>query len=278
MTTDRRVLVGFDGSKGAQAALRWALTSPGARSSSVEAVAAWRAPVAAVPPWMPTPPFDEESLTASFLERMADEIDHVRSFVPDCPPVPLHAISGPAGPVLADAAAGAHMLVVGRRGHGGFAGLLLGSVADYCLQHAGTPVAIVPHAWPEPQGAVVAAIDGSERSLPVLEWSVAEADRRGTKVVALYAWSWLDQPGSFDPGFDADAAREFAEGVVTTCVGDQCSDIQIVNDLPARALMERSGSGELVVVGNRPHWALGSVSRQLAHHAPSPVVVVRAPA
>jgi nucleotide-binding universal stress UspA family protein len=50
---------------------------------------------------------------------------------------------GPAAEVLVDAAEGADLLVVGSRGHGGFAGVMLGSVSQQCAQHASCPVVIV---------------------------------------------------------------------------------------------------------------------------------------
>jgi nucleotide-binding universal stress UspA family protein len=53
------------------------------------------------------------------------------------------AVQGQAAESLLEAAKGAELLVVGSRGHGGFAGLLLGSVSSACAQHARCPVVII---------------------------------------------------------------------------------------------------------------------------------------
>jgi nucleotide-binding universal stress UspA family protein len=52
-------------------------------------------------------------------------------------------VEGPAASVLVDESRAADLLVVGSRGHGGFTGLLLGSVSQQCAQHAECPVVIV---------------------------------------------------------------------------------------------------------------------------------------
>jgi nucleotide-binding universal stress UspA family protein len=48
--------------------------------------------------------------------------------------------------ILLRAAEGADLLVVGSRGHGAFAGMLLGSVSQHCVHHASCPVVVVRHA------------------------------------------------------------------------------------------------------------------------------------
>jgi nucleotide-binding universal stress UspA family protein len=274
-----RVVVGFDGSDGAQAALRWALETAAVDGSRVVAVAAWSLPIAPVAPWGPVPSFDEESLRASFEREIRGAVEEARLSVRDAGEVEVEVVVGFPGPSVVEAAAGARYLVVGRRGHGGFAGLLLGSVADHCARHSTVPVALVPPDGKATDGAVVVGVDGSDHAAAALRWGAEQAGRLGRPLVALYAWSWLEQPTKFDPAFDDEAARRHATAIVGAVLGERGVDVVAVNDLPARALIERSGRGDLVVVGSRGMGAvrqalLGSVSRQLAHHAPATVVVV----
>lgn len=271
-------VVGFDGSEGAKAALRWALAAAAPDGAAVEAVAVRSTPVAAVNPWVPLPSLDDAALDASFREHLRQALADVGGV----DAVGLRVVNGSAGPAVVEAAARARCLVVGRRGHGGFAGLLLGSVADHCLRRARGPVALVPVTdGGAPDGAVVVGVDGSEGSDAAVRFAASEADRLGRPLVAVHAWDWLDQPDVFSPGFDAAAARRYATAALARSIGERPVEIVVVNDTPARALMERSAAGDLVVVGNRGLGAVqqalvGSVSRQLAHHAPSTVVVVHA--
>jgi nucleotide-binding universal stress UspA family protein len=140
--TDRRIVVGVDGSRGSRAALRWALGQARLTGATVEAIAAWQSPAMAGYSygWMPTP-YDGDIVAASADKVLAETVadlagapDRTRTTVTE----------GPPAQVLLNAAAGADMLVVGSRGHGAFAGMLLGSVSQHCIQHAPCAVVVIP--------------------------------------------------------------------------------------------------------------------------------------
>jgi nucleotide-binding universal stress UspA family protein len=59
--------------------------------------------------------------------------------------VQARVLQGPPALVLEQAAADADLLVVGNRGFGGFAGMVLGSVSEHCIHHATCPVVVVHH-------------------------------------------------------------------------------------------------------------------------------------
>ena len=138
------IVVGVDGSDGAQAALRFALDEARLRGAAVRAVAAWHVPATAfggayVPPTDGL--LDElEASTRQTLERvLSDAGDHA-----DVEVEPVVREGAPAH-VLLEEASDAALLVVGTRGLGGFRGLLLGSVGQQCTHHAPCPVVVVPH-------------------------------------------------------------------------------------------------------------------------------------
>jgi nucleotide-binding universal stress UspA family protein len=117
-------------------------------------------------------------------------------------------------------------------------------------------------------------------------WAIAEAAARQHPLVAVAAWSWLDQPSGFDPDFGATDVTAMAEAAVARArrevSGGSDLDIEIrpINDLPARALVEASSDASLLVVGSRGLGGfrgllLGSVSNNSVRHAHCPVVVVR---
>jgi nucleotide-binding universal stress UspA family protein len=123
-----RVVVGVDGSEASTAAIRFALQEAARRHIGVTAVHAT----------MPTR--QHPSLSAP-----ADIVEQIRSLFPGADLHTKLVHSHPAQ-ALIDESAGAELVVVGSRGRGGFAGMLLGSVSQAVLQHAGCPVAVVhPH-------------------------------------------------------------------------------------------------------------------------------------
>jgi nucleotide-binding universal stress UspA family protein len=144
MTAAPRLVVGVDGSEGAAAALRWAIEEARLRGGSVEALSAWQFP-------LPTgiPYGDVQAIASVDLERAAESTlaaqvaDAVKDMDGDVA-VDARVVHGQAAAELVHAAKGADLLVVGSRGRGGFAGLLLGSVSRQCAEHSPCPVVIVP--------------------------------------------------------------------------------------------------------------------------------------
>jgi nucleotide-binding universal stress UspA family protein len=138
-----RIVVGVDGSKTAQAALRWAVDEARRRNATVEAVYAWHQPFAVGYAEMAeldnAGHFEKEAQVA--LDEAVDAVD-----ASGIAPIERKLVTGGAAAALVEAAEGASLLVVGSRGRGGFRGLLLGSVSQQAAHHAPCPIVIIPPA------------------------------------------------------------------------------------------------------------------------------------
>jgi nucleotide-binding universal stress UspA family protein len=143
-TVTDTVVVGVDGSEGSGEALRWAAGEARARNAKLHAVLAWESPVQVFGAVWAIP---SEHDMAEYERLARERLDAVLDADPallDGLEVERSAVHGAPAAVLIEAAAGADELVVGTRGHGGFVGLLLGSVGQQCTHHAPCPVVIVP--------------------------------------------------------------------------------------------------------------------------------------
>jgi nucleotide-binding universal stress UspA family protein len=143
-----RIVVGTDGSRSACAAVVWAAREAALREAELHIIHAWTPGLAAYPsPWYtPSDVGVEASMEASqtIAERICDGArQQAAKAAPDVP-IRSEAIEGGSTQVLLDQSADADLLVVGARGHGGFIGLVLGSVSDQCTRHAHIPVVVVP--------------------------------------------------------------------------------------------------------------------------------------
>ena len=146
VTGDSRIVVGVDGSSDSEQALRWGAQIASTLGARLEIVTAWEYPpsfgwAAIAPDWNP----------AKDMEKVA--ADTVQAVFGDEPPADLRVQvrEGSAAKVLIEASQGAVMLIVGSRGHGGFSGMLLGSVSANVAEHASCPVLIIHGDQPPPK-------------------------------------------------------------------------------------------------------------------------------
>ena len=139
-----RIVVGIDGSKGSDEALRFALAEARLRGVGLRIVCAWATPTAAYAGMAYVPTFDlrdvEEEAAQLKLKAAVESLGADPGVA-----VETVALEGHPADTLLSQASGADLLVVGSRGLGGFSSLLLGSVSQQVVHHAPCPVAIVPH-------------------------------------------------------------------------------------------------------------------------------------
>ncbi len=145
----RTLVVGVDGSTSSIEALTWALRDAQSDEAQVHVVMAWRtSPDLWVVPeatngWVPMSDAQYAKQARTTLGHILSQ--HVLSQYGDN--ITSEVREGAAAQVLLDTAAerNADVLVVGSRGHGTVAGMLLGSVSEYCIGHAPCTVVVVRH-------------------------------------------------------------------------------------------------------------------------------------
>lgn len=136
---EARVVVGVDGSEPSRRALLWAAGEARRRTATLEIVHCWH-PRFALPLGPAFPATERAALEEAAQEVIAGALRAVDGCAPHAEPILADA---PTVPTLVGASAGADLIVVGTRGHGGFPGLLLGSVSTQVLHHAHCPAVIV---------------------------------------------------------------------------------------------------------------------------------------
>ncbi len=182
-----KIIVGVDGSEAARGALRWAAAEARLRSQPLVAVMAWG--FLDQHHQLVDAPFDPAYDDAEAHRALAAYVTHVLgSDATD--DVELRPVCDLAAPALIDASADASLLVVGARGLGGFARLLLGSVTRKVLHEAACPVAVIRgDDRSEPAaGRVVVGTDGSKAADLAVAWALEEARLRGASLDVVHAW------------------------------------------------------------------------------------------
>lgn len=272
--TANGIVAGYDGSPGSQEALDWAVWEARARALALT-VCHVQAPGHAGTPddaaadlaWQ----YGERVMTGGIQHAQAMGTGEVRPLL----------ISGSPASVLCEVSGSADMVVLGSRGRGGLAGLLLGSVSSQVAAYARGVVVVVRGQWrPVPGHAprpVVVGADGSGLSQPAVAFAFAEAALRDVPLLAVCALA--DTPDIL--GGARLLAADF-EQALEKCEADYLDVVvrrQVVQGAPRSALLNAAWGAQLLVVGARGRGGLqgmmlGSVSLAVLHHAPCPVAVV----
>ena len=282
------VVVGVDASSSSRMAVRTAAGEAIRRQQPLRLLHVVQSPVATgLTPYA----IDVDELMAAARAEVEEVAAEERAAHPGLDVSTLVVCGSPAG-TLIEASRTAGLVVVGCRGQGGFAELLLGSVSSQLSAHAKGPVLVVrPLAgqadatWP-----VIVGVDGSPTSQAAIGFAFAEASARGVPLVAVYV-GWAPSMDSPDAatGWSVDAAmvRQQGERVLAEATAGWSQtypEVTVVHRLiedpdEEGALVEASRQAVLVVVGSRGRGGfrgllLGSVGQALVHHAHCPVAVV----
>ena len=288
------VVAAVDGSDDSLRALDWAVDAARRRAAPlrvahVRQYAHWAQP---------------EVLAAGLAHPQDDPVlDQVRTRLEgraDQPDTEYVGMEGAAGAVLPELGATAQLLVLGSRGRGGFASLLLGSNSMAAARDAECPVVVVPRPGREVHGeapggpgsrvVVGLKVDGPDEA--TLGFAFAEAARRGARLQAVAAYPWPAQPWMMpgelpppivDQDVIEDETRVLADGFLAPH-RERHPDVP-VQLIPAAGdaaghLVAASRDADLVVVGRHrrrllsPVRMMGSVTHAVLLHATSPVAVV----
>ncbi|MYX99816.1 universal stress protein [Streptomyces sp. SID486] len=288
------VIAAVDGSADSLRALDWALDAARRRAAPLRVVhvrqyAAWG---------------QADVLVAAPPEAEGDPVlDEVRTRIeggPGRPAVEYIALEGVPGAVLPELGSEAQLLVLGSRGRGGFASLLLGSNGLAAARDAECPVVVVPppgrethgEGGAEPGPRVVVGVHADSPDEDVLAFAFAEAALRDARlqVIAAYPWpvqTWSAPGQVVQPVVDQDAVadetRTLTEGFLAPHRSrhpDVRADAEALPGDAAGHLVAASKDAELVVVGRHrrrllaPARMMGSVTQAVLLHAASPVAVV----
>jgi nucleotide-binding universal stress UspA family protein len=285
------IVVGYDGSAGADLALRWALDEAARLGAAVHLVYAVDRPLRAVP--VPPMPGDAHAHheRATAQSAVAKAVAEACRAVGPGVQVTGAVLDGPPVTVLCAESAEAHLLVLGGHGWGSSAGLFVGSVSVAVATHAHCPVVVVRDGDPLAAGdrPVAVGVDQSGEAERAIELAFEEAATRGVGLIAVRAWIPPTVLGIGETGLhlgDIAVLEKAERHLLAEAVGRQRQrypSVAVTERLiPAaarHALASVSNEAQLLVVGSRGHGGfggllLGSVGYYLLHHASCPVAIV----
>jgi nucleotide-binding universal stress UspA family protein len=279
----KEVVVAVDGSDGAAEAVNWAADDAARRQVPLRIVHVYE-------PW----PYD---LTRNTTERpdgvtqgAGRILGAAQTLAAQRRPgltVTIELLEGHPGGVLRDLTGPGVEMVVGRRGLGGFAGALLGSVSTHVAGQGHGPVVVVRPGGGDTKGRVVVGIDDSDECEPAVAYAFEQARLRHGTLRAVSAWQLPTYAYTVGIPYNEDElikARREAIDRRLDAWRARFPDVEVVLETPyahpVTALTQASETADLIVVGSRGRGALeavvlGSVGRAVLHHTRCPIAVVR---
>lgn len=308
MSTTGPVIVGVDGSPSSFAAASYGAELAARRAASLHLVYGHSAPLlgyGGVILARPSPQAEEQA-RAEVERSLADAVEAVHKQHPELVDIQARQVPGHAAGVLIDLSRTAAVTVVGSRGTGGFAQLLLGSVAAQVAAHGHGAIVVVRPPVPDrqippgaerppahPLGPVVVGVDGSPPAIAAVDFAAFEAATRSVPLIAVHVYWPQTRVGLTPDKAEPDAerhAREAADRLLAEALAPTAAahpQLQI-DSRPAcspnveQAMVDSSQDAALTVVGCRGRGGfagllLGSVSHALVANAHGPVAVVHPP-
>jgi nucleotide-binding universal stress UspA family protein len=277
------VIVGYDASPWSDRALDEAASEAAARDGGLVIVHAFHWLMPAAPTALT--PLGAEQSTRKIAEEIAEEgAAKVRSRYPGMS-VQTRVEVGHAPHVLAEASRDADLLIVGNRGRGGFAELLLGSVSKRVLGRASCPVIVVRGDVRPKRDRVLVLLDIDDPCDGLLEFAFSEAALRGARLTAANVWdgTWLATIANL-----ADLAGEVAaieaehDARLATIIHPwqaKHPEVHTVRRIGAGSIgaiaAKLSDDADLAIVGGGGHGTrMGPVADTVLHHASCPVAVI----
>ncbi len=274
------LVVGYDGSADSERALTWAIAAAKLRRRPLRLVAVLDY---GAPEWLPDRVEEARSRAAEELSNVGDQPGGLTlTVLKPRREEPTHA--------LLRLSEDAHLVVVGARGHGALAGMLIGSVSQHLGRHAECPVVVVREPHDETANRIVVGHDYSPGSEVALDYAFDAAERTGASLVVVHGWRH-STAGAV--GVAVPLASDIADEIGTRQTElraalsgwiDKHPGVDVHWEAiplhPTRVLTDASEQAALVVVGSRGRGAfagmlLGSVSMGVLHHAHCPVAIAR---
>lgn len=287
-----RVVVGYDGSEPARAALHWATRLAERLGVGVGVLTAQEMVLAA--PHELGWAGDPEVFTAAAQNLVDQACALVNAWSPQLSVLGHCTLVGPAAG-LVEASEHAVTLVLGSRGASPWGQMLLGSVSDAVATHARCPVVVV-RAGQEPEldafdRPVVLGVDDSAQARAAAASALRYAEAFDVPVRAVHAWATAFEDGVVPTDEGSPAHERFMAGIdamMDAVLAGPCAEHPGVRvervvrqGAPARVLAQESEGAGLLVVGSRGRGGfrgllLGSTSRNVLVQVSIPVAVVRA--